>query len=94
MTNAEVILRLKDHFAIHDDGRPTPYLDEAERMAIEALEIADRLEQADADVYNKCCEVCTSLIICKERGEMCDEASAWEDGYNQALEDIRGENNG
>lgn len=59
--------------------------------AIEALEITDRLEQAEADVYNKCCEVCTSLKICHERCEMCDEASAWEDGYNQALADIRGE---
>ena len=68
-------------------------LDEA-RLDLEALEIADRLEQADVDVYNKCCEVCTSLTICKERGEMCDEASAWEDGYNQALADIRGDNNG
>lgn len=57
----------------------------------EALQIADRLEQADADVYNKCCEVCTLLTICKERGEVCAEASAWEDGYNRALADIRGD---
>lgn len=47
MTNAEAILRLKDHFAIHDDGRPTPYLDEAERMALEALE--KQMPRADAE---------------------------------------------
>lgn len=57
----------------------------------EALETADRLESADANVYNKCCEVCTSLTICKERDEVCDEASAWEDGYNRALADMRGD---
>lgn len=33
----EAKLRLKDHFMIHNDGRPTPYLDEAARMAYEAL---------------------------------------------------------
>lgn len=69
------------------------HLTETFETAVEALEIADRLEQADADVYNKCCEVCTSLTTCKERGEVCDEASAWEDGYSQALTDIRGDNN-
>lgn len=29
MNIAEVKRRLEQHFAIHDDGRPTPYLDEA-----------------------------------------------------------------
>ena len=38
MTPQETIRRLKDHFRIHDDGRPTPYLDEAAQMAITALE--------------------------------------------------------
>lgn len=38
MDNKEAIRRLKDHFRVHDDGRPTPFLDEAERMAYEALE--------------------------------------------------------
>lgn len=37
MTNKEAIKRLKDHFRIHNDGRPTPKLDEAADMAIEAL---------------------------------------------------------
>ena len=37
MTREEAIRRIKDHFRIHDDGRPTPYLDEAVAMAIEAL---------------------------------------------------------
>lgn len=38
MTNQEAICRLINHFNIHDDGRPTPYLDEAVRLAIKALE--------------------------------------------------------
>ena len=38
MTESEAIRRLKDHFRVHDDGRPTPYLDEAVSMAIHALE--------------------------------------------------------
>lgn len=37
MTYEEAIRRLRDHFVIHDDGRPTPYLDEAEHLAIESL---------------------------------------------------------
>lgn len=32
----EAIKRVRDHFAIHDDGRPTPYLDEAEYIVIQA----------------------------------------------------------
>lgn len=38
MEMREAIERLKDHFRIHDDGRPTPYLDKAELMAYDAME--------------------------------------------------------
>ena len=38
MAEREAIERLKDHFEVHDDGRPTPYLDEAVSMAIAAIE--------------------------------------------------------
>lgn len=34
----EAIARLQDHFRVHDDGRPTPLLDEACREAFKALE--------------------------------------------------------
>ena len=34
----EAIRRIKEHFRVHDDGRPTPYLDKAVDIAIEALE--------------------------------------------------------
>lgn len=37
MTENEAKERLKDHFRIHNDGRPTPKLDEAEGVAIKAL---------------------------------------------------------
>lgn len=45
MTENEAIRRLKDHFRVHDDGRPTPYLDEAVSMAIKALEKVQALEE-------------------------------------------------
>lgn len=34
----EAIRRIKDHFRVHDDGMPTPYLDKAVSIAIKALE--------------------------------------------------------
>lgn len=45
MTAREAIRRLKDHFAVHDDGRPTPYLDEAVQLAYEALEWYGHMEE-------------------------------------------------
>ena len=42
MTESEAINRLRDHFRIHDDGRPTPYLDDAVSMAINALEEVEK----------------------------------------------------
>jgi len=38
MDEYEAIVRLQDHFRVHDDGRPTPYLDEAVLLAYRALE--------------------------------------------------------
>lgn len=38
MDEREAIRRLKDHFAVHDDGRPTPLLDRAVVIAYNALE--------------------------------------------------------
>lgn len=37
MDEQEAIIRLRKHFILHDDGRPTPYLDEAADMACAAL---------------------------------------------------------
>ena len=45
MTESEAIRRLKDHFRVHNDGRPTPYLDEAVSMAIQALEKVQALKE-------------------------------------------------
>lgn len=45
MTAQEAIRRLKDHFAVHDDGRPTPYLDEAVQLAYTALECYSYFEE-------------------------------------------------
>ena len=65
MKEQEAIERLKDHFRIHNDRRPTPYLDEAVSMAIDALEkqkhgnwfLLD--ECANAGVY---CSVCHKKV--------------------------------
>lgn len=43
MTIEEATRRLEDHFAVHDDGRPTPYLDEAVRVMFESLNKYDSL---------------------------------------------------
>lgn len=37
MTENEAIARIRDHFEVHNDGRPHPRLDEAVEMAIKAL---------------------------------------------------------
>ena len=42
MYRREAVRRLREHFRIHDDGKPTPYLDEAVEMACDAL---DRMDQ-------------------------------------------------
>lgn len=39
MTEQEAIQRIQDHFRVHDDGRPTPYLDEAVNMATDLLKL-------------------------------------------------------
>lgn len=43
MTLDEVKRRLGDHFAVHDDGRPTPYLDEAVMTMFAILDYAQLL---------------------------------------------------
>ena len=55
MTESEAINRLRDHFRIHDDGRPTPYLDDAVRIAFKALEkqIPKKVE-IQQWIYTKC----------------------------------------
>lgn len=86
MTNAEATLRLKHHFLIHNDGRPTPYLDEAARMAYYALEITDRLERADAEKHSY------DWFIRDDDSEFDRGYSiGFQDGYNIALADIRGD---
>lgn len=45
MKEQVAIKHLEDHFEIHDDGRPHPFLDEAERMAINALKAQIKLKE-------------------------------------------------
>ena len=61
MTEAEAIARLKDHFKIHDDGRPTPKLDEAVGMAINALE-KHIAKKPRFYAHNYYCTECGNLV--------------------------------
>lgn len=67
--------------------------------AIKALEIADRLEQAeekDKDtIYDMCCRF-SCAMACKgcsfrRRDLRCEKTTDFFNGYNQALSDIRGD---
>lgn len=60
---------------------------EASNMAIEALEIADRLKQAITDEQTADC-----IIVDAECVNNKHDKEVWLNGYNQALADIRGDN--
>lgn len=97
MTNAEAILRLKDHFAIHNDGRPTPHLDEAARKAYYALETIDRLERAKKKIARKMiCNTCYEAETCGqgELGDWCCEYDVILKTIEITLAAIIGEENG
>lgn len=97
MTNKEAIRRLIDHFAIHDDGRPTPYLDEAKHMAIEALEKVERLEQTEKKMARRMiCDTCSEAETCGqgELGDWCGEYDVLLKTMKITLADIIGEENG
>lgn len=66
MDEREAIWRLKNHFAVHDDGRPTPLLDKAVAIAITALE-----KQIPKKPWNDlgeawCCSVCGCEVDLKD----------------------------
>lgn len=83
--------------------KPTTVIFEEEKeslwTAVEALRIADRLEQADAisneEIYIKACRrygCWGSECPYRARDKFCsDLAEIFLDGYNQALADIRGD---
>lgn len=57
-------------------------------VAIKALQIADRLEQADVEeAKNIYCQELSCAGLCDE----CDHLEDFADGYNKALADIRGD---
>lgn len=65
MYRREAVRRLKEHFRHHDDGRETPYLDEACRLAYDALDRYDQIlmkfgtfERAMGAVYPVHCWEC------------------------------------
>lgn len=88
MTAKEAIRRIKDHFRVHDDGRPTPYLDEAVKMAINALErqIPKKPSEVNESEYDRfycvdfMCDTCNTAVIgqpyrpkhCKHCGQALD----------------------
>ena len=62
MTAREAIYRLKVHFAIHNDGYPTPYLDEAVQLAYTALEWYSTLEESAVKIN----EIPEEYLLAKE----------------------------
>ena len=79
MTEQVAIKRLVDHFEVHDDGRPHPFLDEAVSMAINALEkqIAKKPVGLQKNVCPSCswivtykcdsyCPICGQRILCED----------------------------
>lgn len=59
------------------------------KTAVEALWIADRLEQAITDEQTADC-----IIVDTECVNNKHDKEVWLNGYNQALVDVRGEENG
>lgn len=74
--------------------------DVVEKAVNNALKIADRVEKVDAEdneiIYDKCCKCCIEHDDCiyLRRRIMCETVSDFFEGYQKALADIRGDNNG
>lgn len=85
MTEIEAINRLRDHFRIHNDGRPTPHLNEAVSMAIEALEkqIPKNPIKVDSGVndydFDYKCPNCEDYVDEGEHHCECGQAIDWGD---------------
>ena len=69
MTEYEAIERLRDHFRVHDDGRPTPRLDEAVDMACDALE---KLAKANGKAAKKTSRKPLSFVVYREKHKDAD----------------------
>ena len=65
----EAIWRLKDHFRVHDDGRPTPKLDEACKIAYECMEKQLPKKVVDRRIVGRC-PCCNDIIV--EGTKICD----------------------
>jgi len=61
----EAIWRLKEHFRVHDDGRPTPKLDEACKIAYECME--KQLPKKPIEYEDKyyACPICGNVLMYK-----------------------------
>ena len=68
MTESEAIARIRDHFEVHNDGRPHPRLDEAVEMAIKALEEVQQYRQIGT------VEECREAVEKQKKGLSVDEA--------------------
>lgn len=68
MDEREAIERLTDHFRIHYDDRPTPYLDKAVAIAMNALQrrlnmIVEKLVNKTKEHYEFAMEMCDAYSI-------------------------------
>ena len=62
MDRKEAIWRLQDHFRVHNDGRPTPKLDEAVRIMFEALKEPEIVHCKDCRHWDK------EIMYCNHTG--------------------------
>lgn len=81
MDEREAIYRLRDHFRVHDDGRPTPYLDEAATMAYRALENQKWLRERLIE-YEKNPTALGSEGLFNDLYKVC--VWGWEDNYKSS----------
>lgn len=71
MTEQESILRLRDHFSVHDDGRPTPKLNEAVSIVIKATKKQIPIKVRLINCYGFKCPCCGTGYL-KGKPKYCD----------------------
>lgn len=80
MTESEAIARIRDHFEVHNDGRPHPRLDEAVEMAIKALEEVQQYRTiGTVEECRKSVEICKFMIGRNITPENMEEYMKFED---------------
>ena len=78
MTENEAIARIRDHFEVHNDGRPHPRLDEAVEMAIKALEEVQQYRQiGSVELFAETKKLSDLTKKCGTIGKVFDECAEY-----------------